>query len=143
MDETGIIKETKDGYATVSIIPQDMNCCEGCKGGALCKSSDGDERLIEALNPIGGKIGDRVKISFKPLSYISGIFLVYGIPCLMLVIGALIGKEILSPMMPTRDSEAISAGTGFLFFISSLLIIKLISNLSKKQNRPVIIAIIE
>lgn len=143
MDETGIIKDIKGIYATVLITPQDKTYCDGCKGGGICQPTNEHERLIEAVNQVGAQIGNKVTISFKSLSYLSGIVVVYGIPCIMLLIGAIIGKEILSPMMPTIDGEALSAGMGFVFFMSSFLVIKILSSFSKRQSKPVITAVID
>ncbi|HIJ59871.1 MAG TPA: SoxR reducing system RseC family protein [Nitrospirae bacterium] len=142
MEEIGIVKEIKGRLAAVSVLNHNTLSCEGCPGGKLCTSTDKEERLIDALNILDAKVGDRVKIDFKSLSYLSGILLVYGIPCIMLIFGAIVGKELLSSFFPAKDPEAISAGTGFAFFILSFLIIKIISRLLNK-NRPVIVAIIE
>lgn len=143
MEERGLVKELRGSYALVKVIRQGSGC-EGCPGGALCKSTGDDEAVIEALNEAGAREGDTVKIVFRSLSYLKGIMLVYGLPAIMLVVGAVLGKELLSPLLPEKDPDALSALLGFVLFILSFILVKVISARIQKGQRymPVIIEII-
>ena len=95
---------------------------------------------MEAYNYVDARVGDTVRVVFKSSNYLRGTMLVYGLPSLMLIIGAVLGKEYLSRVFPAADSEVISAGSGFGFLVITFLAIKLWSNTfeHKKEYMPII-----
>ncbi|NTU42559.1 MAG: SoxR reducing system RseC family protein [Nitrospirales bacterium] len=119
MEEIGIVKEISGPHARVAV--QKQSACDSCPGGSVCKTMGGSEALVEALNQANASIGDRVKIVFQPYSYLRGTSLIYGVPSLMLIIGAVVGKEYLPPLFPGIEPDILSAIAGFglaiLFFI--------------------------
>lgn len=143
MEETGVVKSLDGTKAFVSLKKQ--GGCEGCSVGSACKSMSGGDAEIEALNFVNAKIGDTVKIAFKPYAYMKGALLVYGIPTLFLVIGAVLGKEYFSRLMPSIEPDTLSALAGFGFFGLSFVIIKTISNRFEKKRdlMPVIEEVIK
>jgi sigma-E factor negative regulatory protein RseC len=100
---------------------------------------------IEALNPIKATVGQTVRVVMKPYSYLKGAIIVYGIPAIALVIGAILGKEFFSTYFTGVDPDVVSAIFGFGAFIVFFLFIKFWSSkLEKKQDlKPVIEEIIE
>lgn len=142
MKEIGIVKEISGSIAIVSV--QRQSACDSCPGGSVCKLI-GNEARIEALNKVKAKIGDTVEVEFKPYTYLKGTVLIYGIPALMLIIGAIIGKEILGTIFLNIDPDLLSAFSGLSLFILSFFFIKLFSNKfrTKKEYMPVIESIIK
>jgi sigma-E factor negative regulatory protein RseC len=138
VEEIGIVKEIIGTKAMV--IVERQGGCESCPGGSVCKNMGGGESAIEAVNQANARLGDTVRIVFKPYTYIKGAVFVYGIPALMLIIGAVIGKEYISKIFPGMEPDLVSAVSGFGFFIFSFLVMKFILKRyeGKKEYMPVI-----
>lgn len=143
MEEIGIVKDVMGSRAIVII--QKQRGCESCPGSALCKTVGGDEAQIEAVNRLNASIGDTVKISFKPYSYLKGTALIYGLPALMLIIGAVIGKEYISRLFPYSDADLVSGIAAFGFFFLSFIIVKIWVKLigEKRTHMPEVAEIIK
>ena len=136
IEEIGIVKSIEGVTATVD-VPR-KSACEGCTAGA-CKIED-QFMEIEALNQIGAKVGQKVRVSVQPYVYMKGSLIVYGIPALGLVIGAVFGKEVMGRFFTHSDPDVLSAVFGFAFFIMSFFIVKVWSNIAgrKTESKPVI-----
>lgn len=141
MEEIGIVKEIIGPKAIVTV--QRQSGCDSCPGGSVCKMM-GNEAEVEAVNEAEAKAGDTVRIAFKPYTYLKGTIFVYGIPSIMLIIGAIIGKEYLSRFLPNMDPDIISAIGGFGLFAITLLFMKLWMKRyeGKQEYMPVIEEII-
>ncbi|MDI6800649.1 MAG: SoxR reducing system RseC family protein [Thermodesulfovibrionales bacterium] len=142
MEETGVVKEIIGPKAIV--IVQTKSACDSCPGGSICKAT-GDEAQIEAINEVNACVGDMVRVAFKPYTYLKGSAVIYGIPALMLIIGAVIGKEYLSKIFKVADPDILSAAGGFGLFIISFIVIKIWmkGREGKKEYMPVIEEIIK
>lgn len=138
MEETGVVKEIIGSKAMVIVQRQDG--CKSCPGGSVCKGTGGEESAVEAVNEANALPGDTVRIVFKQFSYAKGAVLVYGIPALMLIIGAIIGKEYISKMLPGTEPDLVSVISGFGLFIFSFIMMKFILKRyeGKKEYMPVI-----
>ena len=138
MEEIGIVKEINGIKAIISV--QKQGSCGSCPGGSLCRTLGAGEALMEAYNYVDARAGDTVKVVFKSSNYLRGTMIVYGLPSLMLIIGAVLGKEYLSRFFPAADPELLSAGCGFGFLAITFLAIKLWSNKfgHKKEYMPII-----
>jgi sigma-E factor negative regulatory protein RseC len=141
MEEVGVIVSIHGLTAKVT-VPR-KSACEGCSAGT-CKPGEQSMEL-EALNPVKARVGQTVRVVMKPYSYLKGSIIVYGIPALALVIGAILGKEIFSPYFKGVDPDVVSAFFGFGACIIFFLFIKIWSSkIEKKQElKPVIEEIIE
>jgi len=140
MDEIGIVKSINGVIATVSV--ERKSACEQCAAG--CKITDSGAE-IEAVNRAKATIGQRVRVELKPYSYLKGSTIVYGLPALALVVGAVAGKELFSGLFRTMDGDIVSAIFGFGAFIIAFLLIKLWSMRFEKKTeyKPVIEEILE
>lgn len=100
---------------------------------------------IVALNNANAHAGQKVRITIKPYAYLKGSLLVYGIPALALVIGAIAGKEVFGHFFHNLDPDMASAVSGFGAFIISFLFLKIWSaNAEKKTvSKPVVEEILE
>ena len=136
IEEIGIVKSVEGMTAVVAVAKK--NACEGCTMG-ICKPED-KSMEIEALNQAGAKAGQRVKVAIKSYTYMKGTMVVYGLPAIMLVAGAVFGKEVMSRVFPASDPDILSAIFGFAAFILSFVIVKFWSGRAsrKTESRPVI-----
>ena len=92
MTQHAIVKRLSgQDVAEISLLRQ-VECsmhCDSC-GGCL-KPPAGEELLALAKNPIGAKPGDRVEVETTTGNSIGMALLVFGFPCLALVLGYLAG----------------------------------------------------
>ncbi len=141
MEEVGIILSI-DGL-TAKVAVQRKSACEGCTAGTC---TPGEQTMeIEALNPIKARVGQTVRVVMKPYSYLKGAIVVYGIPAIALVIGAILGKEFFSTYFIGTDPDVVTAFFGLGAFIIVFILIKFWSiKVEKKQDlKPIIEEIIE
>lgn len=140
MEETGVVTNITGIIATVSVGKK--SACEQCAAG--CKVTDSGAE-IEAVNRANAKVGQKVRVQLRPYSYLKGSAIVYGLPAVALVVGAVAGKELFSGLFRGADPDIVSAIFGFGAFIASFVIVKIWSlRLEKKtEYRPVIEEILE
>ena len=136
IEEIGTVKSLSGSMAVV-LVPR-KSACEGCTAGA-CRP-DEQAMEIEAENRAGAEVGQRVKVAIEPSAYMKGSLIVYGVPALALVVGAVAGKEWVSRLLPGRDPDILSAIVGFAALVFALGLIRLWSRSAsgKDSARPVI-----
>jgi len=140
VEEVGIIKSIK-GPTAVVCIPK-KNACEGCSL-KICKP-DEQYMEIEAVNSAAAHVGQKVRVVMKPYSYLKSSGIVYGIPALALLIGAVLGKEVFSLYLQRFAPDTVSAIFAFGAFAASFFLIRLWSaGVTGKGNKPVIEEILE
>jgi sigma-E factor negative regulatory protein RseC len=141
IEETGTVIKTEGILAKV--IVQKKATCEGCAARGVCETTEGGME-IEALNPVNAKAGQTVKISMKPSVYLKGTMLVYGIPLVALIAGAIIGKNIGESYLKETSSDMVAAMTGFGALFISFLVIKIWTRKAETntEHKPVIEEII-
>ncbi|MGA7595345.1 MAG: SoxR reducing system RseC family protein [Gallionella sp.] len=66
---------------------------KGCGAGKLSRMFCGKPRLFQVGNPINAGVGDEVIISIAEGSILRGIGLVYLLPLLLMVTGAMLGNH--------------------------------------------------
>ena len=144
MEEIGIVRDIKGTMAVVAVQKQTSGC-ESCPGNSLCKTVGAGEAVVEAVNEANARIGDTVRVSIKPYTYLKGTALIYGVPALMLIAGAVVGKEYISRYFPGTDPDLMSAACGFGFFAVSFLVLKLWSRRfeGRQESMPVVEEIIK
>jgi sigma-E factor negative regulatory protein RseC len=141
VEEIGIIEHEDGLHATVSVLKR--NACDGCS--SVTCNPVGHSMTIEALNPIHARVGQKVKISIKSNTYLKSSVIVYGIPAIALVAGAVLGKEVISTHFAVHDPDNISAISGFAACLLSFFSVKIWSSMADKGNaaKPVIEEILE
>jgi sigma-E factor negative regulatory protein RseC len=99
----------------------------------------------EAINSIGGKVGDRVlvKISTKSLWKIS--FVLYMIPVIFLISGAMVGLKIGEKYFPSLDPELCSLLSSLLACALSFFIVRIFSKQvgENKDYMPEIVKVVD
>jgi positive regulator of sigma E activity len=141
VEEVGFVKSIDGNLATVVI--EKKNSCEGCTL-KICKP-DAQHMEIQALNSVHAAVGQKVKVAMKSYGYLRNSAVVYGIPALLLVLGAVAGKEIISTFFIHSDPDIVSAFSGLGAAAISFLSIKLWSLKigSRRALQPVIEEILE
>ena len=143
INETGTIIEIREADVAL-VLCQKNSACAHCSAEGVCHTGDSSQaRSVEAYNPLGAVVGDQVRLSVSTRSFLRSSFLLYIVPLIALVCGAVIGKEIAPLFENGLDANALSAimGTGLL--ILSFLLIRLINRrLSKKDYMPQITAVV-
>jgi sigma-E factor negative regulatory protein RseC len=136
MEEIGTVKKI-EGIMAIVDVPK-KSACEGCTAGT-CRQED-KSMEIEALNRAGAKVGQKVLVSIKAYTYLKGSALVYGLPALALVLGAVLGKEGMSSIFTGTDPDILSAIFGFGAFGLSLVVVKIWSKSATKkvESKPVV-----
>ncbi len=136
MEEIGIVKSVEGMTAVVSVPKK--SACEGCTLGTCTIEEKSME--IEAWNEAGAKAGQRVRVSIKSYAYMKGTMIVYGLPAVGLVAGAVVGKELMRGVFPATDPDMLSAVFGFAACILSFLLVKIWVNktVKKTESRPVV-----
>jgi sigma-E factor negative regulatory protein RseC len=142
LEETGIVTKIDGNMARVLV--QKKSACDGCSVEGACKATpEGME--IEALNAVHAKVGQRVKILMTAGEYLKGTMIVYGIPLIVFIAGAIFGKNLGEKYFTDMNSDLVAAIAGFILLILSLAGIRIWSKRmeSKAEYNPVIEEIIE
>ncbi|MDP8206872.1 MAG: SoxR reducing system RseC family protein [Candidatus Electryonea clarkiae] len=105
------------------------NACGECGSKGFCHPSEGTKPTIEINNDIMANAGDMVSLEISPSSRIGSSFIVFGIPILMLVIGAISGETLGSS---GQDSVVVGAIAGLAF---GLVVVNIINRLMKQSIR--------
>jgi sigma-E factor negative regulatory protein RseC len=142
MEEIGIVTKLEGPKAFV--VVQKQSACDSCAAGGHCKAGEGGV-AIEAVNDANAKAGDTVKVVFKTVTYLKGTLLLWGVPAVALVLGAVLGKEYLRGFFPAADPDLLSAAGGFGLLGISLVVVRLITQRieHRKEYIPVIEQVIE
>ncbi len=136
MEEIGVVMSVEGVNARVAVTKKSM--CEHCTAGVCRMTEEGAE--IEALNAARARVGQRVRVVLKAYSYLKGSLVLYGLPAVALIAGAVAGKEYFSRFFGGMDPEGVAAFFAFGFFALSLLFVRLWSARAGKkvQYKPVI-----
>jgi sigma-E factor negative regulatory protein RseC len=113
------------------------NGCEQCSGkgcgaGKLSRLFCGKPRLFRVDNPINAGVGDEVVISVAEGAILRGIGLVYLLPLLLLVMGAMLGNGWAGLSSGQQDGYATAGALSGL--AAGFIAVKLIS-LRQARNR--------
>jgi len=130
MDEIGVVKRVDGNTATVVI--QRTAACDHCVKDDCDVTTEGIE--TEAINAVHAKEGQTVKLVMRAHIYIKGMFVLYIIPVLALIIGAVLGQDILPSYFVNTDPQALAAAGGFFLLFISLFIVKLLSSRMEKNT---------
>ena len=140
VEEIGVVISV-DGLTARVNVPK-KSACEGCTAG-VCITGEQSMEIV-AVNKAGAKAGQRVKVSIRSNVYMKGTMIVYGVPALALVLGAVFGKEVMAGFFIGTDPDMLSAVFGFGFLLLSFAVVKIWANLAaqKTESGPVIEEII-
>ena len=143
IEEAGTIVELK-GKHTAVVMCKKSSFCEHCAANGSCTIGDDDHiRLIEVQNSFGATVGERVLIATTTKSFLQSSFLLYIVPLIALVLGAIVGKLAGENLATGLDPNLLSAVFGVFFMIGSFVILRVGSSvLSKEAYMPKIVTIL-
>jgi sigma-E factor negative regulatory protein RseC len=141
IEEIGIVTSTDGNTARVNVPKK--TTCEGCTAGT-CTAGEQSMEIV-AFNKAGAKTGQNVKVLIHSSAYLKGTMIIYGIPALALVLGAVFGKEFMPEFFIGTDPDILSAIFGFGFLGLSFVGVKIWSSLKadKTESGPVIEEILD
>ncbi|MFH1379608.1 MAG: SoxR reducing system RseC family protein [bacterium] len=109
MEEIGIVIDTSGNTAQVEL--ERNRQCKQC--GMCIPSAAGQMLLIDVINPLQAKKGDKVRLALQGGNIITASLIVYGIPLLGIVCGSIAGTLILKhAASPYKFLPALGAGIG-------------------------------
>lgn len=91
LTEEGIVKESKDGIATIVI--SDFENCKECTAKLYCKPGNSNERSLTVKDTFGVIAGDRVRVSINGSQILRVSFLIYGVPLILMLAGLFVGIQ--------------------------------------------------
>jgi sigma-E factor negative regulatory protein RseC len=143
IEEIGTVVELR-GKTTAVVMCKKSSLCENCATHSNCVIGEDDRtRLIEAQNSLAASIGDQVLIATTTKSFLQSSFLLYIVPLIALVIGAVTGKLVGENLDTGLDPNLLSAIFGVFFMIGSFVILRVGSNaLTQDSYMPKIVEIL-
>jgi sigma-E factor negative regulatory protein RseC len=135
LETRATIVQVEGQYALVQA--SQANGCEQCSGkgcgaGKLSRLFCSKPRLFQVDNPINAGVGDEVVISVAEGAILRGIGLVYLLPLLLLVMGAMLGNAWVGQSSGQQDGYAIAGALSGL--AAGFIAVRLIS-LRQARNR--------
>jgi len=141
LTEQGIVKKTRPGYANVTTLRKSM--CSHCLQKDSCTSMEEcKDTMVEVLNNLNAKTGDRVLIAISHHTLTKATFLTYFLPILSMIIGGLFGNFLFYKWFD-YSKDIITILSSFLFFGTNMAIVIFFSKDKKVSEsfRPKIIKV--
>ncbi len=129
--EEGIVQEV--GPSKAFILINRSSACAGCHSQSACHPSEHKEMIVEAINDLHARIGDRVQISVPAGSLLKATFIVYFVPVLALVLGAITGSK-LAPSLG-MDATLTSILCGVLSMVTVFGIVKRYDKIANSKSQ--------
>ncbi|MDO9462404.1 MAG: SoxR reducing system RseC family protein [Deltaproteobacteria bacterium] len=108
--------------------------CDSCSSSSSCGWFGKDEMVLTALNSAGASKGQKVRVSFKVEGQVKASFILYLIPVVGLVTGALIGYS----FQFLGDKEISAAVFSLLFVALTFLGIKYYTHIRYAKDQSYI-----
>jgi sigma-E factor negative regulatory protein RseC len=141
--EQGLIANI-DNTGWAEVVTQRRDACGDCGAGHSCMAFGGSSKmLVKALNRVGANKGDLVVIDLASGNVIQSAAILYIIPVLGLISGAIIGSTF-DLAWPFKGTDASALFTFLGLGLGFLVTVLLSRHLSKKrQFTPVITRILK
>ena len=129
-----VIKTDKAGWATV--VTERKDACHSCEASQFCHALTNCNKLeTKALNKAGAGVGDLVTIHLSSHMVLKGALVLYLIPALGLLMGAVAGSGFSKQLAIGETGAALSFGIAGL--ILGFMITAMISKRMSAGNRLV------
>jgi len=144
IEEVGTIVELKS-RAVATVLCKKSVLCENCASAGLCSlGNDSRSMLVDAHNPLGAEVGDQVRLVTSTRTFLQSSFILYIVPLLGLVVGAVIGEWLGTAWLAGIDPDLLAALTGVGFLVGTFLVIRRVSRSAPKEKyMPRIVEILE
>jgi len=120
LEEDALVVESDDEYAWVEAqSSSSCNHCsanQGCGTASLQKWFNRKPNRLKVINTKSVKTGDKVVIGIPEQALVKGSFLIYMLPILALIVGAIAGS-LVNDWMNWGIKEGLSIITGFVSFL--------------------------
>ena len=140
--EKGTVQRIEDGWAWVET--KRTGSCENCSQKGHCHlSSDANSRMIvKAENVAQARTGDEVEIYLNSRTKLKGLFMVYILPVIGLLLGAISGKGM--SRLIGLNSDLGTVLTGFCGMAVAFFIARVLGFRMKENNEltPIVSRII-
>lgn len=133
MREEGIVVETYGELAKVEA--RRSASCEGCASKDTCKPNSNTSMIIEVINPINARVGDRICFEVEAGVLLKSTFVIYLMPVIFLLIGAWAGGEVAKIYPLFKKEEILPVISGSLFFLTSVFILISLNRYFSKNKR--------
>ena len=131
--EYGTIVELK-GRQIAVVICQKQSACKHCPSSGACQiGDDGKSMLVESFNQIGAEVGDKVKVVTSTKHFLQSSFVLYIVPVIGLLIGAIVGQAIADNTDIGIDPPLLAALIGVAFMVGTFLTIRVGTNSLKRE----------
>ncbi len=142
IEEEGIVVESSGDIAKVAILKK--SACESCAAAGVCHPGQGDQDFLEASNPLGAKKGQKVKVVVAPQLYLKASLILYGIPMVALVGGAITAKNLAVRYGAEANSDLWAFIAGMACMVVSFVFIRMYNKKVEKtrEYKPVIVEIL-
>jgi len=132
MQEEGVVRSLQGGLAQVESVQTEACACCGARGA--CHALGGEKtRIVTALNEAGAQVGDRVVLNMPRKAVMGASFLVYIVPVLGLLLGAVLGNIYAPNWGWEPQSGAVVLGLGGLA-VAWLAISGIAKKLTRNSN---------
>ncbi len=120
IEEEGIVAEVEGDIAKVAILTK--SACEKCAASGVCHP--GDQEFMEAVNPLGAKKGQKVKVVVAPQLYLKASIILYGVPMAAFICGAIVAKNLAVKYGTEASSDLWAALAGTACLLVSFIFIR-------------------
>lgn len=118
------------------------SACAQCGLQEVEEIAAGGKVIFEAINLARANIGDRVKVRVESLAYMKASAFIYGIPVLLLIIGAMLGVYLAEKL--NKSSENMSVLFGICGLIIGIVVLFLFRKRgARKEYLPVIVEVLK
>lgn len=144
IEEIGKVVELKSKLVAV-VLCQRSSFCEHCASMQSCQmGSDERSMLVEVQNALGAEVGDRVRLVTSSRTFLQSSFLLYIVPLLFLVAGAVCGQLLGGFLHLGLDSDLLSAILGVAFLAMSFVLIRVGSRaIPREATMPRVVEILQ
>lgn len=122
----GTVEKVSGGKALVNVA--DAEACSRCGGASTCSfASPRKGRSLWVLDPVGVQAGNHVRVEISGEGLLAASFVLYGIPLLGLLVGALAGQ-----VSGGEKRALLGAGAGLAL---SIPLVRLLGNRIPRRAR--------
>ena len=141
MEETGVVIDVKGD--TVLIRTEKKSACDSCASKDVCHSVSEKDVVLEALNPVGARKGDRVVFTVHTTTLVKAGLLVYLFPLVAFIAGVVVG-QLFGDSLGWADRDILSAFLGFGLMAVVFVVLNLYSRKRErmKEYMPQVVRIL-
>lgn len=142
-EELAQVVEVGPGKARVEV--KRSSACRHCASASLCLAFSKDTNAVEVSDPIGVRVGQRVRVGLESTALLKASAILFVIPILALVAGVFLGNllAIRQGYQGSAELWAILVGISALFI--TFLIIRLLNDYFRKKRGyvPIITGVVD